>query len=317
MPFRRLPWVISWLALRHRERPRSTRSSTAGGCPPVNLCSPGTLRCYNPPRCLQSSATPRYRRRNPRVPRSVEPIRAISRRACSTSARTGDDGYVARDYQLAQASSPSKLPGSLASGWPALGLAATPSSQVIELGRPVETSIAAGTRRTYQVSVPAAESLTIAAGQCRKGEPGKPGRGAAALRLFDVAGNAVSAREANCGTGGTDRLVGRYVLPGAGRADGRTRRVFQSSGQRISTRLSTRRLIRSQPFATNLITGTSPRSQDSGAAASEYTELRERRRRGGRGRSAAGASTGQPQGENRRRRPTDVDPPGGRRDPGS
>lgn len=132
-------------------------------------------------------------------------------------ARTGDDGYVARDGQLALASTPSKVPGSLAAGWPALALPATPSSQVIELGRPFETTIAAGSRRTYQVSVPVAESLTIAAGQCRKGEAGKPERGAAALRLFDVAGNAVSARESNCGTGGTDRLsAGTYYLALAG-----------------------------------------------------------------------------------------------------
>ena len=90
----------------------------------------------------------------------------------------------------------------------------------LELGAPIDAMVPAGTRRLYRIALPASGSLSISAPACRRGQ-GAAARGAAALRLFDAAGNAVSDRRSNCGSDRTGELPsGAYYLLLAGPTSG-------------------------------------------------------------------------------------------------
>ncbi len=135
-------------------------------------------------------------------------------------ARTGDDGYVVHDGELAAAAAGSKLPALLAAGWPALVLGQAPSPQTLELDSQLVTTVPASARRLYRLTLASAQGLTIDAPPCGGAAVRLP-PGGAAMRLFDAAGDPVSARQANCGTGRTDQLAaGTYYLVLAGPAAG-------------------------------------------------------------------------------------------------
>jgi hypothetical protein len=130
-------------------------------------------------------------------------------------ARTGDDGYVVHDGELATAATGSKLPTLLAAGWPALVLGTATSPQSLDLGSQIEAPVPASGRRLYRLTLTTSQVLTIAATPCGRAVGGLA-PGGAALRLFDAAGNAVSARQ-SCGTAKTEELAaGTYFLVLAG-----------------------------------------------------------------------------------------------------
>ena len=141
-------------------------------------------------------------------------------------ARTGDDGYVFRDAELAMAAAPSPLPAVLASTWPGLVLGTAVSALPLSLGAQLDTTVPAGDRRLYRINLERPTTVSITAAACphphESGTPEHPdgdeaAEGAAALRLFDVQGNAVSGRRTDCGSWHTGQLAGgTYYLVLAG-----------------------------------------------------------------------------------------------------
>jgi hypothetical protein len=132
-------------------------------------------------------------------------------------ARTGDDGYVLRDAELAMAAAPSPLPAILASTWPGLVLGTPVSSLPLSLGTQLDTTVSAGGRRLYRISLDRPTTVSITAAACRHPDGDEAPEDAAALRLFDAQGSAVSGRRADCGSWHTGQLAGgTYYLLLAG-----------------------------------------------------------------------------------------------------
>ncbi len=132
-------------------------------------------------------------------------------------ARTGDDGYVSGNAELARAATPSQLPAILAARWPGLVLGSTASSLPLNLGVQLDTTLSAGGRRLYRLTLARPTSVSITAAACPHAPGNEAPEGVAALRLFDVWGSAVSGRQADCGSGNTGLLPGgTYYLLLAG-----------------------------------------------------------------------------------------------------
>jgi hypothetical protein len=132
-------------------------------------------------------------------------------------ARTGDDGYVSGNAELAAAATPPQIPAILAASWPGLVLGSTASPVPLNLGAQLDTAVSAAGRRLYRLTLARPTSVSITAAACPHAQGNEAPQGAAALRLFDVWGRAVSGRQADCGSGHTGLLArGTYYLLLAG-----------------------------------------------------------------------------------------------------
>jgi len=137
-------------------------------------------------------------------------------------ARTGDQGYVANNAQLAAAATQRVAAPSIALDWPALQLGAVSTATQLALGAEFKAAIAPRDRQVYLFTLDGSTAVTVKTSGCAGGVAAKAlPIGSAALRVFDGTGRAVSGRSGPCGRVDTEVLpAGSYYLLLAGGSAG-------------------------------------------------------------------------------------------------